>query len=225
MKPIIGITQDMEYKKDGAGFRAYLHKSYADSVYRMGGMPLMLPIIADAASEYADRIDGLLLSGGDDIHPRHYGEELAEGVSLSPDERTTFEFALLKETLARKKPVLGICLGVQTINVYFGGSLHQDIPGHKGKDDDLYHEVTLAEGGRLRQILGVGRLRVNSYHHQALKGIGKGLIASASSEDGIVEAVELPGEQFVVGVQWHPERMVEDPFAEKLFKAFIEASK
>lgn len=226
MRPIIGITQDIEYKPSGGGFWAYLDKHYAEAVYRFGGMPLMIPIVADrgAPDEFIGRIDGLLLSGGDDIHPRYYGEELSDSTNLSPDTRTDYDFALLRAALKAGKPVLGICLGAQVLNVYFDGKLHQDVPGHKGKGADLTHEVAVASGGRLREILGVDKLTVNSYHHQAMKTVGEKLIASASAPDGIVEAVELPGEGFVLGVQWHPERMQGDPFSQRIFEAFIKAS-
>jgi putative glutamine amidotransferase len=227
MRPIIGITQDIEYKPGGEGFWSYLDKNYAEAVYHFGGMPMMIPIVSDegAASEFVGRIDGLLLSGGDDIHPRYYGEELSDSTNLSPDTRTDYDFALLKAALATGKPVLGICLGAQAINVYFGGRLHQDVMGHKGKGVDMTHEVSVAPGGRLAEILGESRLTVNSYHHQAIKTVGEKLIAAAAAPDGVVEAVELPGADFVLGVQWHPERMPSDPYARKIFEAFIEACK
>jgi len=224
MRPIIGITQDIELKQDGSGYWAYLDKNYAEAVYRFGGMPLMLPVISDpeAIRDFAARIDGLLLSGGDDIHPRYYGEELHPATGLSPDVRTDFDFAILKQTLALGKPVFGICLGIQTLNVYFGGTLHQDIPGHKEKGGDASHEVSLSDG-MLRHLLGVEKLTVNSYHHQTVKAVGNGLVVSATSPDGIVEALELPGNAFVLGVQWHPERMQTDAATEKIFRAFINA--
>lgn len=225
MRPIIGITQDIELKESG-GFRAYLDRNYAEAVYRFGGMPLMIPILEDAGAvaEFTGRIDGLLLSGGDDIHPRYYGEDLSDKSEVSPDRRTDYEFALLKEMLAFDKPVLGICLGVQAMNVYFGGKLHQDIGGHREKGADVYHEVKV-EGGMLADIVGAGMMRVNSFHHQAIKTVGDGLYASAVSPDGIVEALEVPGKRFAIGVQWHPERMHGDENATKLFQAFIQACK
>ena len=222
MRPIIGITQDLEFKERG-GFWAYLDKSYADAVYQFGGMPVMIPIMEGESvpEEYARRIDGLLLSGGDDIHPRYCSEELMDGTMLSPDLRTDFDFALLREMLALGKPVLGICLGIQSINVYFGGKLHQDIPGHKEMGRDIRHMVSLARESRLKEIMGIERMAVNSYHHQAIKEVAQELYASAVSDDGVVEAIELPGEKFVVGVQWHPERMQEEDSSRRLFEAFI----
>ncbi len=222
MRPLIGVTQDMEFKESG-GFRAYLDKSYADALYRFGGMPFMIPVVEGASvpEEYAREIDGLLLSGGDDIHPKYYSEDVMDGAALSPDIRTDFDFSLLREMLALKKPVLGICLGIQSINVYFGGKLRQDIPGHKEKGRDIRHMVTLARGSMLREIIGVERLSVNSHHHQAVSRLAPGLYPSAVSDDGMVEAVELPGKMFVVGVQWHPERMQEEESSRRLFEAFI----
>ncbi len=226
MRPIIGITQDIEFKESG-GFRTYLDKSYADAVYRFGGMPFMIPVVEGASvpEEYARKIDGLLLSGGDDIHPRYYSEEVMDGATLSPDARTDFDFALLREMLAAGKPVFGICLGIQSMNVYFGGKLHQDIPGHKEKGRDIRHMVTLARGSMLKEIIGAERLSVNSYHHQAVSRLAPGLYPSAVSDDGMVEAVELPGGRFVVGVQWHPERMQEEESSRRLFEAFIRECK
>ena len=224
MRPIIGITQDIELKPKG-GFWAYLDRHYAEAIYRFGGLPMLLPILEDTAAvaEYISRIDGLLLSGGDDIHPRYYGEELSDKTSLSPDIRTDLDFALLKEALAQSKPVLGICLGVQEMNVFFGGTLHQDIQGHKATDCELRHDISVRDGSLLHAITGRDSLNVNSYHHQAIKTVAPGLIASAAAPDGIVEAVELPGEGFVLGLQCHPERMTHDVEMAKIFKAFIAA--
>jgi len=224
-RPVIGITQDVELKKEGPGYWGYLVNAYADAVYRYGGLPLLLPVMEDSVSarEFAGQIDGLLLSGGDDIHPRYYGEALQPETCLSPDVRTEFDMAIFREMLALDRPVLGICLGIQTMNVYFGGTLHQDMPGHKEKGGEARHEVSVADGSMLRGILGVGRLVVNSYHHQSIKGLGAGLAASALSTDNVIEAVELTGRRFVAGVQWHPEKMPDDIYTERLFRAFIGA--
>jgi len=228
MKPIIGITQDIELKEhEPDGFWAYLDRHYAEAVHRFGGMPMMIPALGGNAEAHdvAGYIDGLLLSGGDDIDPKYYNEAQAPVLTISPDIRTDYDFALIDNMLRLGKPVLGICLGIQEMNVFFGGTLRQDIPGHKEKGRDMAHAVEILPGGRLAGLLGAGRITVNSYHHQALGDVSPRLFKSAAAADGIVEAVELPGDNFVVGVQWHPERMQEDGNARRLFEAFIEASR
>ena len=220
MKPIIGITHSN--KKSNIDSLM----NYVEAVRRFGGEPLPLSLDIEMVPEYIKKIDGLLLSGGPDIDPVYYNEELVPCPDYTPcpHERTEFEFAMLKAALKRGRPVLGICLGVQTMNVYFGGGLYQDMDGHRqvgGKDSR--HGVTVVRDTRLSGILGAARVRVNSAHHQAIKTVGKGLVVSAVSGDGFVEAIELPGKRFVVGVQWHPERMKGNRYAGMLFRAFITA--
>ncbi len=226
MKPLIGITQDIEPRKNG-GWKTYVDKAYEDAVYRAGGMPVLLPVLEkfDELPELVSRLDGVLFSGGEDIHPRYYGEEITGPMDLSPDMRTEFEFKLLEEALARQKPVLAICLGIQALNVHLGGTIIQDMPNHKDRSlgVKLTHEASVVEGTLLRKIVKDDLLRVNSTHHQAVKELGKGLVTCATAPDGIIEAVELPGAGFVLGVQWHPEKTMDKPASRKIFSAFIKA--
>jgi len=222
LTPLIGISTDLAPKEGGWYNR--LDWRYANAIFKFGGTPALLPIIdADAVSETVGRLDGILLSGGDDIHPRYYGEDISAPVELSPDIKTDYDLALLKEAIEQGKPVLGICLGAQEINVFFGGSLHQDMQGHKDAGGPVFHDIKTS-GGRLAEVMAAGTITVNSYHHQSIKELGWGLICSGRADDGTVEAVELPGDIFVVGVQWHPERMLDDPHAARLFNAFISAA-
>ncbi len=157
-----------------------------------------------------DRFYGLVLSGGGDVHPDLYrGDGSAcELVDASRDE---LEFRLLEIAMARRAPILGICRGIQVLNVFLGGTLFGHIEGHSaleidGQKRDRRHQIRVSAGTRLQTILGAESIEVNSAHHQAIRDLGKGLVISAMAEDGTIEAVELPGNQFVVGVQWHPER-------------------
>ena len=220
MKPVIGIT----HSNNNSNIDSL--KNHVDAVKRSGGEPLPLSIEIGKIPEYIRKIDGLLLSGGPDIDPAYYNEESETSPDYSPcpHGRTDFELAMLKAAVRKGRPVLGICLGVQTLNVGFGGSLYQDMDNHKQiNGEDALHGITVVRGTRLERALGAGRVKVNSAHHQAVKAVGKGLVVSAVSRDGYVEAVELPGEKFVVGVQWHPERMRGNRYAARLLKAFIEA--
>jgi len=226
MRPLIGITQDIEPRKNG-GWKTYVDKSYEDAVYRFGGLPVLLPVLEtfDELPELAGRLDGLLLSGGEDIHPRYFGEEIQGPMDLSPDIRTDFEFALLREALSRDMPVLAICLGIQALNVHLGGSIIQDMPGHKDRTlgPKLMHEIRVVEGTLLKTVIRDDRIRVNSTHHQAVKEPGRGLEISALAHDGIIEALEMPEKRFVLGLQWHPEKIMEKPASKKIFSAFIKA--
>ena len=221
MKPVIGITHSNN--KSNIDSLA----NYVEAVKRFGGEPLPLSLDIGEIPGYMKKIDGLLLSGGPDIDPCYYGERLTipkKDFTPCPHERTEFEFAVLKAALKKGKPVLGICLGVQAMNVYFGGSLVQDMPGHRQiGGQDARHGITVVRDTRLWEVLGAVQVRVNSSHHQAIRTVGKGLVVSAVSDDGYVEAVEYPCDNFAVGVQWHPERMKGNRYAAKVMKAFIDA--
>lgn len=179
---------------------------YATAVAEAGGLPVYLSPVGDAAA-VVDRLDGLVLGGGADVNPARYGAEVEEKCGPIEDERDEFEFALYEAAVDAELPVLGICRGLQVINVAQGGTLHQHVRGHTTRGTDNggpHHKVELVEGTQLAGLFGEAALAVNSLHHQAADVIGDDLTVTATSDDGIVEGLEhqsLP----VMSVQWHPE--------------------
>jgi len=218
-------------KRPVIGIASVTDKNYLRAVREAGGVPKVLPT-GDAALEnidgYLKTLDGLLLPGGADIPPAEYGEEPHPSVKLLEPDRLAFERALGKAWIERtKKPLLGVCLGGQWINVLHGGSLVQDIPSEfQVSHRDTTHAVTLDADSRLSRIFDTTRIEVNSTHHQAVRKIGKGLRVVARSPDGLIEATESTDpNRFLIGVQWHPERLADkDPLQRKLFRAFVEAA-
>jgi len=215
-KPVIGITTDIEddYLK--------LKHNYCEAIVISGGIPVLIPPAADPVL-YAERINGLLIPGGDDLNPSYYHEEILPGVKPVNRQRSDFEISLLNEILKLHKPVLGICYGMQLLNVFFGGTLYQDIASqlaveinHK-KD---YHIIVITEN----RFLEKGTFSVNSTHHQAVKEPGNNLSPFACSQDNLIEAFYLKDYDFLVGVQWHPERLLEEALSLSLFKYFVKAS-
>jgi putative glutamine amidotransferase len=167
-------------------------------------------------------LDGLLLAGGTDVDPDLYGAA-REAATDEPDRvRDRMEGALLDETLERDLPVLGICRGLQFLNVRLGGTLRQHIEGHKCPKQREVHRIAIAPGSRLEAILEAREYVVNSRHHQSADRLGEGLTVTATAPDGVVEALELPGKRFVLAVQWHPEARTDGRDA-RLFEAFREA--
>ncbi len=207
--------------------------NYAEAVRRSGGLPLFLPNLEpEVADAYLENADGLLLSGGADADPRHFGQEPHPQLGLVDESRDAFEFALYRAAKARALPVFGICRGVQILNVAEGGSLHQHLPAVPGtiqheqqnSDGSLSHEVRLEPRSSLARAFRSVAVRVNSYHHQAVDRLGDGLRATGWTSDGVIEALEGSGPQFVLGVQWHPEMSVAR-YPEQLapFGLFLEA--
>ncbi len=230
-RPRIGITLEMSAK--GERRTNFLDLSYAKSVFAAGGLPVHFPSIPHPGMihEIVEWIDGLVLTGGADISPSFYGEEVKAPVSLGPTERVEFEIELFQAALKAKKPILAICHGMQIANVALGGTLYQDIPTqfpgalpHRGKEPRApsRHRVKIQEGSHLAGWLeGMLDFEVPSLHHQAVKHLGQGLQASAESPDGLMEGLELSAYPQFVGVQWHPE---EDPQGEpsrRLFRALM----
>lgn len=236
-RPNIGVTPDFSERAGGVGTYE-LKQAYADAVFKAGGLPWVLPYSEDptAAEAFLDRVNGLLITGGAfDIPSAAYGEPTREGQRSEKRARTAFETALLKEALRRRVPVLGICGGMQLLNVVLGGTLFQDIQleiqnakNHEQSHDTTQpsHPVEVKDGTLLAQHLGKGQLMVNSTHHQAVNRPGENVVVSALSPDGVVEAIETNGEGFAVGVQWHPELLVQTmPLHLGLYLALVQKAK
>ena len=231
-KPIIGIGSDVAAKA-GQRDRAFVYTTYIESLRRAGAVALLVPPQPENAADILDGLDGLVLAGGDDCDPTVYGEERHPSVEPMDPRRQNNELALA--TLARERgiPTLGICLGVQVMNVAAGGSLIQDINSavrtdieHASDPGDRHrHDVAIHAGTRLGRILGAQNFNVNSSHHQAIKGVGQGLRVTATAPDGIIEGLEDPAHPFYLGVQWHPEDMGGEPSASALFGALVDAAR
>jgi len=223
-RPLIGIN--CKLVRDGGDTYYKLDRNYVRSVERAGGWPVLMPAFGTAAEArgFLDRLDGVLFTGGPDINPRRWRERLHPKADLMHEDREKSDFLALKETLKRDLPALCICCGHQELNVALGGSLHQhvdelpDVDRHSG---GAMHPVCIFGGNRLREIVGADRPRVNSWHHQAIRGSGRDLKVTAVGDDGIIEGVESEVHRFVVGVQWHPERMQDDRRQQNLFRALV----
>lgn len=237
MKPIIGIScslgaRQQEWIGQPGVTYDYVKREYHRRVEEHGGVPLLLPVVREEATAQAmaARIDGLLLTGGEDVDPARYNEDNCWPASVIHPERDRFEWFLLQLADERRLPVLGICRGVQVMNAYYGGTLYQDLslrPGtgaHRSPEPAVYlpHIVRVREESRLIQMTQRTEVQVNSRHHQMVKGIAPGFEAAACADDGVVEAIEGKDRSlYRMGVQWHPELMPEAPLTALLFKDFL----
>lgn len=205
-----------------------MRQAYFNAIWDAGGIPVFLAYTDDEEKikEYAGDFDGFLFAGGVDVDPKYYGEEIKfESVEVS-EARDRFEFALYAEVIKTRKPILGICRGVQFLNVAEGGSLFQHIDGHKQKDGiaAIPQHVRVLADTPLRSISGADDIFTNSFHHQAVKEVAPTLRPAALTDDGICESVFMPDRDFYLGVQWHPELYYSsDSAASSLFRAFVSA--
>ncbi len=238
-KPWIGIT----CSQSDAGDAFFLRKNYAASVQRAGGIPILLPygMEREEYAQIAQELDGFLFSGGMDVQPFYFGEETLMGCGAATPERDQMEMLLYQEVMAHKKPILGICRGIQFMNIAQGGTIWQDIPryfpgrlpsgealAHRQESPGIMasHTVEVLPGSLLEKLVGNGPIRVNSFHHQAVKDPAPGTVVTGRAPDGMIEALEMPEYGFWLGVQWHPEYMSQqEETAAGLFRGLVEAAK
>ena len=237
-KPVIGIPAGVLIEKNSpftAVERTYVNLDYARAVRLGGGVPLLLPLAQEPGEVEAqlEAVDGLLLPGGDDLNPLVFGEEPVQGLGCVFPEVDEHQLAAARTARRLGKPMLGICRGLQVMNVAFGGTLHQDLerlPGHllqhvqKSYRHTPSHTVALEEGTLLQRLFGRGEVATNSFHHQAVKDLAPGFRISARARDGVVEGIEGTEGPFALAVQWHPEGMVErHPEMLPIFQALADA--
>ena len=228
MKPIIGVMPLWDEEKDSI----WMLPGYMDGIEQAGGLPVMFPFSADEQDleQLARMCDGFLFTGGHDVDPALYHEAPLNGSVVPCPKRDVMEGLVLGKAIGSDKPVLGICRGIQFINVFLGGTLYQDLPTqlpsgveHRQKPpyDAPVHDVDVVKGSPLHGCLGVDRLAVNSCHHQAVRRLAPSLTAMAFSPDGLVEAAYMRGKRFLWAVQWHPEfSYASDGHSRNIFRAF-----
>ncbi len=220
MRPLIGLTTStVTPEESGSSARFSVTAVYCRAVAAAGGSPILIPGLgeADAAEAVLPHLDGILFTGGVDIHPRRYGQEVHPGCEAVDEERDATELALTELAKNSAIPVLGICRGIQLINVAWGGTLVQDLGMQRPGSEDhrastpqpprTVHNLAIDRGSRLAAALGVERIPANSMHHQAVEELAPGFEITARAEDGTVEAIELAGSRFVMAVQCHPEHL------------------
>lgn len=232
IKPIIGIGTDVQ-SPEGRRESAFTYLTYVEAVRRAGAIPVLIPPQPENAGELMRELDGFLLAGGFDCDPAAYGEQPHPTLEPMDARRQANDLALAEAARKHEVPMLGICLGLQVMNVAAGGTLIQDIDSqhdteirHASEPEDrARHDVIIEKGTHLASVLPAVELNVNSSHHQAVRKVGQGLRVTALAPDGIVEGLEDPKHPFYLGVQWHPEDMTGEGSASALFAAFIEAAR
>jgi len=235
-KPLIGITTSHTTNDENLPYLT-LGEAYVAAVRAAGGLPVLIPLglSEEDLASLIERLDGVVFSGGGDMEPACYGGQPHTKVYGVDKDRDRVELKLYQEVFDREKPFLGICRGIQVLNVALGGTLYEDIMDqHEGGMKHSYwqthprsylaHMVQVSEDSRLASILGKPVVEVNSLHHQGLREIAPSLQVTAVAPDGIVEGVELPGHPFGMGVQWHPESLQEHEPMRAIFRALVQAA-
>lgn len=244
-RPIIGVTtqtlQAIDGIPTGLPQSDVMNQRYYIAVALAGGAPVLIPLLddePDALRGAYEACDGILIPGGVDVDPSNFNEDPHPKLGRTDGARDRVELQVTRWAVEDRKPLFGLCRGLQVINVALGGSLWQDLeeqvpdaikhdyfPNFGYDRDHLAHEVTLARGSRLRHLMEKDSILVNSMHHQGIKTLAPGLSACAVAPDGLIEAVELDGDQFALGVQWHPEVFeMTDPHTRHVFREFITRS-
>lgn len=229
MKPYIGLN--CGYKQVNGAIYHQLDNLYTEAVRKAGGIPIMLPLFANREEcwEMLDRLDGLVFTGGPDINPARWGEKKHPKTELLHKDKEKSDFILTENALKRDMPILGICGGHQLINVALGGSLHQHIPDLVGKDNHskgkMHKVVDVKADSQLKEIIRLNETAVKSFHHQAINKVGSGLETTSFAEDGIIESIESKNHRFIIGIQWHPERMQDSKPQIALFNEIVKQSK
>jgi len=228
--PVIGITT---YGRDERG-RYTLPSEYVAAVQRAGAVPVLIPPVPELARRYLELVDGMILAGGGDMDPAHYGGEAHETLYGIDAQRDGLELALARQIVERRQPALAICRGMQVLNVALGGTLIEHLPAVVGEDvlhrkpprEPTPHAVRVKAGSRLAAIAGATEFAPLSWHHQAIRATAPGLEVVATAPDGTIEAVELSSHPWLIAVQWHPELTAErEPAQQRLFDALVTAVK
>lgn len=228
-KPILGITVAHCTEE----LKTFPREFYVESIRKAGGQPLLIPPVQtqEEAQEVLNLLDGVIFTGGGDIAPVFLGEQPKRGIGGCIPERDQGELLLAWHALQSDLPVLGICRGIQVLAVAAGGSIYQDIRSEcpqtlehsqTAPREYMWHEVEVLDS-RLKEILGIGKIQVNSLHHQAVSKVPEGFIQNAVAPDGIIEGIEKIGAKFCMGVQWHPETLRTEEHSRKLFEGFVKS--
>ncbi|GHO93739.1 gamma-glutamyl-gamma-aminobutyrate hydrolase [Reticulibacter mediterranei] len=236
MRPLVGIPCHAGVGAESERPIFYNNRAYVHAVERAGGVPILIPILDDlnGLNTLLPRLDGLLISGGIDVDPRNYQEEPHPRLGRTNPKLDDMEIELVRWALQENIPLLGICRGMQILNVALGGSLYQDLeelypdslkhPNWELPRNHIAHTIAVEPGSRMAEILGESQIPTNSLHHQGVKKVGEGVTVSGRAEDGVVELIEVNGPHFMLAAQCHPEELhSEHPAWARLFKAFIQA--